>query len=472
MYTGSDGFLRAVERYGVGLWQAQGYGADEWVAEDGYCPNCGSRTTDAQRNDRQRKRGAKSNKPDRVRLFSIEASRATRQKGEPCGRWWCHKCDESGDGIDFLRRRFGLSYVDAYTAIHGKPPPDRPGWKSAQPKPQGGAGVRPAPARSTAKPVAENQPKRMPAKPATQSAPNVLPIVSPAPKPRTEPSLWHVQKNPEPCFEWQAQARVLTCKLDFLNRDVLDGSYVRSRKALEDAREWIEQGRGIPLETASECGLYWNPVNLYFPASLWGLKRETVGKDGRKKEAKLFVPKGIVIAMTRYRYAPHCESGSIVGLLVRRAEPDEETGDKLRWVPCRDDDSPLPRTRTFILGEAGQPAIVTESATDAALLHYLTEGQVATVSTCGAGYPLDEDAAEILQGAPKLWAMPDADEEGAKAFAKWRARFPAMQAIEMPRDARGVPVAKDATELERLSRQHAELPTVSQILFEQGVLNG
>ena len=452
MYAGSDGFLRAVERHGVSLRQAQGWG----VEEDGYCPECHGRGgAERELTARQRKRGAEANRPDRVRLFPVDPAKAPRRNGH----WFCHKCEANGDGIDFLRRRFGLSYVAAYTEIHGTPPPDRQGWKSAPPKGRGSAGraspatARPAPAATFPMSGQTTPPKTKPA---------TLPSLSPAPEAKTAEQ-WRIQANPWPCMEWQAQARLLAIRLDPLNSHCVATSYVRGRRALEEARAQIERGRGIPLEVASACGVYWNPVSdLFIPAGAWGLRRAS----------KLWVPRGIVIALTRGS-VPHGDSdGHCVGLLVRCADPDV-TGCKLRWVACRDDDSPLPRTRTLILGRAGQPAIVTESALDAVLLYHLSEGRLAAVSTCGAAYPLDEDAAELLRSAPSLWAWPDADKAGQEAFAKWKGAFPTMQAVSMPKGADGRAVAKDPTELARLHNgaHPAGLPTVRQILETQGVLS-
>ncbi len=470
MYFGSDGFLRAVESHGVSLREAAGWGGDEWIAEDGYCPACHGREAGQRMlTSRQKNRGAKANEPDRVRLFPVDAGKLSRRNGH----WYCHRCEANGDGIDFLRRRFGLSFVDAFKAIHGMPPPDRQGWKSAPPKGRASpATARPEPAATFPMGGQTTPPKTMRGTPpAAKQAPLRQASLPPAPEAKTaEP--WRIQANPWPCMEWEAQARVLACKLDPLNRDCVGASYVQGRRALEEARAQIEQGRGIPLEVASACGVYWNPVSdLFFPSSAWGLKRKTIDRaTGEEKEAKLWVPRGIVIALTRYRYERHTESGTIVGLLVRCADP-EVTGCKLRWVPFRDDGSDLPRTRTMVLGMAGQPAVVTESALDAVLLYYQSEGRLAAVSTCGAAYPLDEDAAELLRSAPRLWAWPDADEAGREAFAKWRRAFPAMQAIHMPKGADGMPAAKDPTELARLSKAHPELPTVRQILETQGVLD-
>jgi hypothetical protein len=245
----------------------------------------------------------------------------------------------------------------------------------------------------------------------------------------------------------------LVQRLDFRN-GIADG------RAEAEARRFIEDGRGIRLNNAAAFGVYWNPADRFEPPSLWGLKRAK----------KLYIPKGILIALLRYRWGPWCESPTVAALLVRRAVTGPN-GERLQWVPFRDDDSTLPKTRTMLLGEAGLPVVVTESALDAALVYQEAQARVAVVSTCGATYPLDADAAAVMREAPALWAWADADEAGAQAFRRWRGAFPAMRPIAMPAGPDGRPVAKDPTELARLCRENAGLPTVKDILQEQGVIN-
>ncbi len=401
MYSDGDRFLEAVERSGVEVRRS----GSEFYAVDLACAFCGREGVENQRNPL-----------DRVRLFAVDEDRAGYRRG----RWFCHHCQECGDGVDFLMRYCGMSFPDAFRAVTGHEPPERPmqGREKRQAqKPSQAAGMR------------------------TQAA---------------KAQEWRIRRNPAPNMEWQAQARVLTMRLDLRFNDA-------GADRIAEARHWIEEGRGIRLNNAPVFGVFWNPADRFEEPARWGLQRER----------KLFIPKGIVIAMTRYRYGPHCESGSIVGLLVRRAEPSGEQ-DKLRWVPFRDDDegAERPKTRTMVLGFKGQPVVVMESALDAALVYQETQGRVAVVSTCGATYPLDEDAAEFLREAPALWGMPDADQPGLAAFRRWRGAFPKMRQIFMPREAGGSPVAKDATALFTLNRTRPELPTVRQILEKQGVLNG
>lgn len=397
--TGRDRFLDAVERQGVELRPS----GREYIARGVPCLQCGAE-------------GHTGREPlDRVRLSPVSAM-------WPKGHWFCHRCKSNNDGVDFLHNGLGVPFVDAYRAVTGEDPPDRP-WQGRRGR-----------ASTAGQAQAPSLPKRQSAEGRAVTA-------------------WRVQENPWPCPVWTGEAMALVQRLDF--RNGLAGG-----RAEAEARQAIEQGRGIRLNNAPAFGVYWNPADRFEPADKWGLKRAK----------KLFIPRGILIALLRYHWGPWCESPTVVGLLVRRAVTGPD-GTRLQWVPFRDDDSSLPRTRSMVLGESGLPVVVTESALDAALVYQEAQARVAVVSTCGATYPLDADAAAMMREAPKLWAWPDADEAGAQAFRLWRGAFPAMRPIAMPAGPDGRPVAKDPTELARLCRGNAGLPTVKDILQAQGVLD-
>ena len=397
----TDRFIAAVEREGIELKRA----GEEYYARDTPCPSCGSSG---------HKDGGEL---DRVRLFPVEPHVAGRRRG----RWLCHHCGEKGDGVDFLMRFCGKPFPEAFRAVTGENPPDRPlqrGFKEASKR------------TAAAKPSA---------------AASFL---------AKEAGGWRIRQNPHPSLAWQAKATVLCCELDHRLNDFGAGR-------LAEARRWIEEGRGICLEAAPVLGIYWNPADRYDDPALWGLKRER----------KVFIPRGIVIALHRRIRPPWEASPYIVGLLVRRSTPSGEA-DKLRWVPFRDDGAgqDLPKIRTMVLGLQGMPVVVMESALDAALVFQECGATVAVVATCGATYPLDEDAAEYLRRAPRSWAWPDADEAGAEAFRRWKKAFPSLELIEMPRDGAGRHWAKDATGLVPECRRRPSCPTVRQILAGAGVV--
>ena len=413
-----DRFIDAVERRGIKL-QRNG---SEFYAEGLPCAFCGDED-----HEPTKKVGDKvvANTLDRVRLLPVSST-------YPKGHWFCRRCGYGGkrpdrgnnDGIDFLQRYCGMSFVDAYRTVTGENPPDRPL--------QGRNGTATRTSGQTAG--------------ANASFP-----------PAKEARELRIQRNPWPCPSWTAKAAVLCCELDHRVNEF-------SAERMAEARRYIEEGRGIRLDVAPVLGVYWNPADKWEDPAQWGLKREK----------KLFIPRGIVIAIHRRTAAPWESGPWIVGLLVRRSNPSGES-DKLRWVPFRDDGAgpDEPKIRTMVLGSLrakGCPCILMEAALDACVVFQECGAEVAVISTNGATYPVDDDAAEMLKAASRLWAWPDADSAGMDAYRRWKKAFPSMELIEMPQDTEGRPWAKDATGLISERRRRPSCPTVRQILAGAGVV--
>ena len=403
--TPFDRFVEAIERRGAELRPT----ASGFRAVGLPCPKCGAD-------------GHDPDKPlDRVRLFPFDDNHGRRRS-----RWFCNTCKSTGDDVSFMEA-CGMSFYDAYVAVMGEAPPDRPMSRN-----RNGSAMERCRERAKKTEAADSSPAR-------------------------EAREWRIRQNPWPCAEWMAKATALCCELDHCHGEV-------GERHVAEARRWIEEGRGIQLDVAPTLGIYWNPRDRYEDPKLWGLKRAK----------KLFVPKGVVIAQHR-RTCPPWEAGPwIVGLLVRRAEPSGDA-DKLRWVPFRDDGAgpEMPKIRTMLLGMTtakGCPCIVMESALDAALAFQESGAEAAVISTNGADYPLDEDCAEMLASASSAWAWPDADAAGMDAFRRWKKAFPSLKLIEMPKDAEGRPWAKDATGLVQERRRRPECPTVRSILESAGVV--
>ena len=417
MTTPFERFVEAVERDG-GRLNPAGSG---FHAEGLPCPNCGS--SGHQEWTRNSDGNRIRNELDRMRI-----SKFTDRHGRERGGWFCNKCEAKGDDVEYMKQAHGLSFYDAHVAVFGCPPPDRPmGRKAGMQRPCKG--------------VPQNS----------------RPEGAEPPSPAREERELRIQRNPWPCMAWTAQASALCRELDH-RRDGI------GERHLAEARKYIEEGRGIRLDVAPVLGVFWNPADRFEKPADWGLKREK----------KLFIPRGVVIAMYR-RFYPPWESGPyVVGLLVRRANPSSDA-DKLRWVPCRDDDAgpEEPKIRTMLQGMTkarGCPCIVMESALDACLAFQECGAEAAVVSMNGADYPIDEDCAEMLGSASRLWAWPDADDAGMKAFRRWKKAFPSLKLIEMPKDAEGRPWAKDPTGLVPERRRRPECPTVRSILESAGVV--
>lgn len=430
----SDRFFRAVERRG-GVLVPAGWSRepDEHYLAGGVCPRCGREGASADPH----------HVPDRVRLFPADASRTGREHGH----WFCKHCGGNGDGVAFIMEAFSLPKSDwpaIYAEVTGERPPDRKGWR------QGGRS--PAPRQAPDRQPPASAPARSPASSPSPRTP--LPL-TPAGAPKTEPAArWTVRPNPYPNERWRDCAGLLAWRL-------------HPRLSLpEHPEEWAEaqrfltEDRGLELDFAAECGVFWNhaPINLNREdCQEWGLTRSWVG-----------IPRGIVVLLLRHQLndMPWCGS-EVVGMQVRLAEP-MKNGTRLLWLPWRNEGEDAPGIRSLALGKRGLPVVVTESALDAVLCLQEAGGwnSVAVVSPCGAPYGLDEDAAEYLRSAPALYGWPDADKPGEDAFRRWQATFPNMRKISMPVGLDGTPIAKDATDLARLSRTRPGLPTVRQILEE------
>ncbi len=441
----NDGFFNALERRGLQLvyagWSKE---PDEHYIVGGDCPHC----------HREGANPDPRHKGDRVKVFPIDSTRRGR---EETGHYFCRHCGAHGDGVAFIMAYFNLPKSElpaVYYEITGKRLPDRKGWV------QKGKQVQARPCSMT-KP--EQQAQRQP-------EPNTVPELVHMPRTSPAKSLvqlesvqqksWRVRHNPYPNPQWMDCAALLAWRLH-------PTLYLPDNQAgLAEARHWIEENRGINLDFAANCGVYWNPVARNLSRSqcaMWGLNREWIG-----------IPRGIVIMQQRHFFndMPYC-GAEIVGMQVRLAVP-QANGNRLMWMPWRNEGEDVPGVRSLALGLKGLPVVVTESALDAVLVLQDAGGwnAIAVVSPCGASYALDEDATEWLKDAPEIWAFPDADAAGEEAFIKWQTAFPKMRKIEMPSGQDGKPIAKDPTDLARMNRTRNDLPTVRQILKKHGVIDG
>ena len=166
-------------------------------------------------------------------------------------------------------------------------------------------------------------------------------------------------------------------------------------------------GRYLTPDTARACGLGWNPADRYVPRSAWGLAAYQ-GSDGRLHD-KLLVPRGLVVACRR-------EAG-VVALTVRCPNDRPEPRPKYWQVAGS---ASLP----FVVGRAGHPVVLVESALDACLLWQESGGQAASVGFMGSTKSPDAAADQFIRQAPVVLACPDNDEAGRAAWQRWRAAYP------------------------------------------------
>lgn len=173
------------------------------------------------------------------------------------------------------------------------------------------------------------------------------------------------------------------------------------QKALvcDGARQFLAR-RGIALETAQRCGLGWNDHERWIEHHAWGTQ-----KDGKFK-----IPPGLVIANKR--------QGKVISLTIRQLPGNEPKYWQIAGsMECN-----------AVFGRPGIPVMILESTLDAILIRQESGFQLATIGMFGASKPFDAAAAQVAREAPLVLLCPDADESGAAALEKWKAKFPKARA--------------------------------------------
>lgn len=221
------------------------------------------------------------------------------------------------------------------------------------------------------------------------------------PRPARPAQTAYVPPKPEPavlpCNEWMSNAAAFLAECQ------------RGLDCIPAAVVELCLHRGITLDSAAAHGLGWNPCDRYVPRAAWGLP------DGKDKDGnpltKLLLPAGLVIA-TRRR-------AGVVGLTVRCLDEDRQTKCRAKYRQISGSAN-VP----FIVGRAGTPILLLESALDAVLAVQEGKGQIAALAFMGSTKPADADTDQFIKQAPLLMAAPDRDDAGEKAWARWSATYP------------------------------------------------
>ena len=221
------------------------------------------------------------------------------------------------------------------------------------------------------------------------------------PRPALPVQMAHVPPKPEPvvmpCKEWMSNAAAFLADCQ-ISLDCIPAAVVE-----------LCLRRGITLDSAAQYGLGWNVSDKYVPRAAWGLP-DGIDKDGNPL-TKLLLPAGLVIA-TRRR-------AGVVGLTVRCLDEDRQTKGRAKYRQISGSAN-VP----FIVGRAGAPLLLLESALDAVLAVQEGNGQIAALAFMGSTKPADTDTDQFIKQAPLLLAAPDRDDAGEKAWARWSASYP------------------------------------------------
>jgi len=184
------------------------------------------------------------------------------------GRYWCRGCGKTGDAIQYLRERRGLSFREACDLLGRDPGPQSSGPQSSGPQSSG-------PQSSGPRPVAA--------------------------------AAWTPRETSAPPTAWQERAR------SFLDQ-AIDLLWL---PAGEPIREWLLNEKGLQDATIKAAGLGFNPAEKYESRGTWGLPAAH-REDGT--ERRQWIPAGLVI--------PHIVGGAVHRLRIRRNDP----GDGSRYV--------------------------------------------------------------------------------------------------------------------------------------------
>lgn len=185
-----------------------------------------------------------------------------------------------------------------------------------------------------------------------------------------------------------------------------------ARTLQEDPEALAEiKARGITPETASLCGLGWNPRKTFRPVTSWGLPYE---KNERGRERKICLPKGLVLPFRAGN------DRRIVQMKIRDADP-REGEEKYKYIRNG------VRPRYFLFGRHDLRAwVIVETERDGFLLWQELRGLgVGVMATGSVSIRPDAVAFDILRRADVILNALDSDGPGAKQARGWWAdQFP------------------------------------------------
>lgn len=260
------------------------------------------------------------------------------------GRWWCRGCGKSGDEIALLREWRGYSYQEAAAAV-GR--------------------------------MVGNYDRQGPEK-------TKLPVLTPHWKPKPT-------KTPEKTWQDEAGA--------FVHRS--------HEKLLADSSilQWLEQERGLSLETVKARRLGWNSTELFQGREAWGLAPE-LNDNGNPK--KVWLPAGLVI--------PTFRGETLLRVRVRRSDPGDDN--RYVFVPGSSNDA-------MVFGEERGVFLVVESELDGILINQ-EAGDIAGVVALGSSsIRPDSYTSSVLESADTVLVALDSDETGAReSWLWWVKNFP------------------------------------------------
>jgi len=219
------------------------------------------------------------------------------------------------------------------------------------------------------------------------------------PKRRSSPSL---RRNSTPIFTpqnispppaiWQSKAQ------EFI--DVCHKQLLQTPFAFE-----LFRTRGFTLEMIEKFRFGWNPIDLWFARSDWGLE-EAEGK-------KLWLPQGLVIPIFDPLTGRPCK------LKVRRNDHEVP-----KYVEIS---GSMQSPAVFLSPSMKLIAVITEAEFDAMLVHQFAADLCFTVALGGSTKRPDVYCDQLLRATERIIFALDVDQAGANAFRWWKASYSNLQ---------------------------------------------
>jgi len=277
------------------------------------------------------------------------------------GKYWCRKCNQRGDTIDYLTEHRKLPYREALKLIasEGKP------------------GAIPGDDNSNGNRAADSSSEQGIENLETSTGSIELSNVSNTPN-GSSPSL--------PCDQWQSKAGEYLLKAQ---------KYLWQPSA-KLALDWLHD-RGLADETIKRAGLGACRVEQYETRKAWGLA-------GKGK--KVWLPAGMII--------PSFFAGRVCRLRIRRLDPGEP-----RYVMIGGS-----YTGPMVLNPDRAAAVIVESELDALLVDQEAGDLVTSIGLGSVSIRPDSVTHEALEKAEMILLALDADEAGAvQARDYWLPRY-------------------------------------------------
>jgi len=221
---------------------------------------------------------------------------------------------------------------------------------------------------------------------------------------RSERVIFMPEITPLPPHTWQEKAK-----------HFMVASHQQLMRDIEGVQ--LLKNRGFSVETMRSFSLGWNPSDLFFSYSEWGLP-PAFHEDNREK--KLHIPRGIVI--------PAMRDSEVIKLKIRciSSSPGEQPQKKYSQVPGG-------MKSPALYGTAGKSAIVlVESELDAMLVIQQAGDMCSCMAICGSTNKPDSVSDTILKKASLVLFALDFDEAGKKAYQFWKSTYPNLKPWPVP----------------------------------------